>query len=126
MANLAAAAKTRGLNVKTSQEFTLNGMPDPEIGSNSSFNQAVFALETGAVGTPQTILENIAVFQVKSRSPFDEAAFEKQKTALGLQLLQNRQDTYFQEYVTRTREEMTKSGKININRRAMEQAFSYF
>jgi len=125
-ANLTIAAKAQGLSVNTSQEFTINGIPDPEIGSNSSFNQAAFALETGAVSAPQAILENIAVFQVKSRTPFDEADFEKQKTALRAQLLENRQDEYFQEYVNRARDGMTSSGKITINRSALDQASLYY
>ena len=126
LANLTVAAKTQGLSVKTSQEFTMNGIPDPEIGSNSSFNQAAFALETGAVSAPQPLLDNVVVFQVKSRTPFDEAAFEKQQPALHTQMLENRQDEYFQEYVNRSREEMTKSGKITINRRALDQAALYY
>ena len=125
-ANLTAAAKAQGLSVTTSQEFTINGIPDTEIGSNSSFNQAAFALETGAVSAPQTILDNIVVFQVKSRTPFDEAAFEKQMPVLRTQLFENRQDEYFQEYVNRTREEMTRSGKITINRSALDQASLYY
>jgi len=125
-ANLTMAAKALGLSVNTSQEFTINGIPDPEIGSNSSFNQAAFALETGAVSAPQTILDNIVVFQVKSRTPFDEAAFEKQMPVLRTQLFENRQDEYFQEYVNRTREEMTTSGKITINRSALDQASLYY
>jgi len=120
--NLTAAAKAQGLSVKTSQEFTVDGTPDQEVGFNSSFNQAVFALETGAVSSPQPVQNDVAVFQVKSRSPFDEAAFEEQKTALRAQLLENRQETYFQEYFNRAREEMTKSGKITINQKALDEA----
>jgi parvulin-like peptidyl-prolyl isomerase len=120
------AAKAQGLSVKTSQEFTMNGMPDPEIGSNSSFNQAAFALETGAVSAPQPVFDNVAVFQVKSRTPFDEAAFKKQEPLLRMQLLENRQDMYFREYVNRAREEMTKSGKITLNQRALDQASLYY
>ena len=121
-ANLTVAAKALGLSVKTSQEFSRNGTPDQEIGSNQLITNAAFALETGAVSTPQSIKDDVIVFQVKSRSPFDEAAFEKQKIALGAQLLQNRQDTYFREYVNRMRDEMTKSGKISTNQRALTQA----
>ena len=126
LANLTVAAKGQGLNVKTSQEFTVNGIPDPEIGSNSSFNQAAFALETGAVSAPQPILDNVVVFQVKSRTPFDEAAYEKQEPVLRTQLLESRQDTYFQEYVNRVREGMTKAGKITTNLRALDQASLYY
>jgi peptidyl-prolyl cis-trans isomerase D len=125
-ANLTAAAKVQGFSVKTSQEFTRNGTPDTEIGSNSAFNQAAFALETGAVSAPQPVLDNTVVFQVKSRSPFDEAAFEKQKIALRTQLLENRQDTYFEEFFNRAREEMTRLKKITISQNALEQASLYY
>ena len=125
-ANLATVARAQGFSVGTSDEFTLNEVPNQEIGTNPAFNQAVFAVETGAVSTPRPVQENIIVFQVKSRSPFDEAAFEDQKTVLRTQTLQTRQDTYFQEYVNRVREEMTKAGKITINRRSLEQASLYF
>jgi len=125
-ANLTTAARAQGLSIKTSQEFTINGTPDQEIGFNATFNQAVFSLETGAVSTPQPILDDIAVFQVKSRSPFDEAAFEEQKDALKSQLLENRQETYFQEYFNRTREEMNRLKKITINQRALDQASLYY
>ena len=125
-ANLTAAAKAQGFSVSTSQEFTVNGTPDQVIGYDSSFNRAAFALETGAVSTPQTVQDNVVVFQVKSRSPFDEAAFERQQTTLRAQLLENRQDTYFQEYVSRAREELFRSRKITINQRALDQASLVF
>jgi peptidyl-prolyl cis-trans isomerase D len=125
-ANLTAAAKAQGLRLRTSQEFTINGTADPEIGFNASFNQAAFALETGAVSAPLPVLGSIAVLQVKSRSPFDEEAFERQQVSLRAQLLADRQDMYFQEYVNRAREEMTRAGKITINRRALEQASLLF
>ena len=120
--DLAAAAKTLGLRVKNSQEFTQTGTPDPEIGTNTAFNRAAFALGTGEVSTPQLVLDNLIVFQVMSRSQFDEEAFKKQENALRLQLLQNLQDTYFQEYVRRTRDELANSNKIKIYEQAMEQA----
>ena len=121
-ANLTVAAKAQGLSVKTSQEFTINGTPDQEIGFDASFNQAVFSLETGVVSTPQPVLDDMVVFQVKSRSPFDEADFEEQKTTLMSQLLENRQNTYFQEFFSRTRDEMTRLKKITIYQSALDQA----
>ena len=126
LSNLTVAAKAQGLSVKESQEFTINGIPDPEIGANSSFNQAAFALETGAVSAPLPVLDNIVVFQVKSRTPFDEAAYERQQPALRTQLLEERQDRYFEEYVNRVRDEMYRSGKITANRRALDQASLYY
>ena len=120
--DLAAAAKAMGLRIKNSQEFTLTGTPDPEIGTNTAFNRTAFAMETGAVSTPQLVLDNSVVFQVMSRSQFDEEAFKNQEAALRLQMLQNLQDTYFQEYVRRARDEMANSKKIKIYEQALEQA----
>jgi peptidyl-prolyl cis-trans isomerase D len=120
--DLAAAAKAMSLGVKKSAEFTRAGTPDPEIGANTPFNQAAFALETGTVSAPQPLLNDVIVFQVLSRSPFDEAAFKNQETAVRAQLLQDLQDTYFQEYVKRARVEMTKARKIKIYDQAAERA----
>lgn len=121
-ANLEKAAKAFGWSVKKSQEFTISGTPDPEIGANTPFNKAAFDLEPGAVSTPQPVLDNVAVFQVKARSPFNEAEFEKQKPALRGQLLQSLQDPYFQEYLRRKQEEMDKAGKIRIHAKVLDRA----
>jgi len=120
--DLAAAAKALGLTVKKSQEFTLTGTPDPEIGANTPFNQAAFALDEGAVSTPQSMPDSTVVFQVMSRSPFDEEAFKKQESLLRTNMLQNLQDTYFQEYVKQARSAMVSSGKIKVHEKAVEQA----
>jgi peptidyl-prolyl cis-trans isomerase D len=117
--SLEKAAKAMGLSVKTSQNFKMNGTADPEIGSNPSFNSAAFDLAPGGVSAPITLLDNIAVLQVKSRSPFDEAAFAKAKPELRDRILDASQAAYFQDYVRRVSEELEKSGKIHINPQAL-------
>jgi peptidyl-prolyl cis-trans isomerase D len=120
--SLEKAAKTMGLNAKTSQEFTASGTPSPEIGSNPALNKIAFELAPGSVSAPQPLLDNTIVFQVKFRSPFDEAAFQKQKPELRKRLLQASQDLYFQDYVRKMTEDLEKAGKIRINPKALEQA----
>ncbi len=120
--SLEKASKAMGLSVKTSQEFTISGTPAPEIGSNPGFNKIAFDLSPGGVSPPQPLLEDMVVFQVKSRSPFDESAFQKEKLELRKRLLQTSQDLYFQDYVRRVTESMEKSGKIRINSKALDQA----
>jgi peptidyl-prolyl cis-trans isomerase D len=119
--SLEKAAKELGLSVKTSQPFNISGTPDPEIGSNPSFNKAAFDLQPGGVSDPLPLLDNEAVLQVKSRSPFDEAGYQKQKAGLKTKLLQSSQDAYFQEYVRKVTEELEKAGKIRINPKALEE-----
>jgi len=120
--NLATVAKAMGWNIKKSQEFTLTGTPDPEIGANTPFNKAAFDLEPGAVSAPQPILENVAVFQVKTRSPFDETAFDAQKDMLRKQMLESLRNNYFQEYVRIFREELEKAKKVKVHERILERA----
>jgi peptidyl-prolyl cis-trans isomerase D len=118
--SLEKAAKAMGLSVKTTQNFKMSGTPDPEIGSNPSFNSAAFELAPGGVSAPITLLDNIAVLQVKSRTPFDEAAFAKAKPELRDRILQSNQAAYFQDYLRQVSDELEKSGKIRVNQKALE------
>ena len=128
LGSLEKAAKEMGLSVKTSQPFNISGTPDPEIGSNPAFNKVAFELQPGSVSDPLQLLENETVLQVKSRSPFDEAAFEKQRAELKTKLLQASQDAYFQDYVRKVTEDLEKAGKIRFNAKAIEDlpASSYY
>jgi hypothetical protein len=72
------------------------------------------------VSGPISLLDNVAVFQVKSRSPFDEQAYQKGKSELRNKLLQTNQEPYFQDYVRKATEELEKAGKIRINPKALE------
>ena len=119
--SLEKAAKGMGLSVKTSQPFNISGTPDPEIGSDTPFNRAAFNLQPGGVSGPVPMSENAAVLQVKSRSPFDEAAFQKGKAELKAKMLQSSQEAYFQDYIRRISEDLQKAGKIRINPQALDE-----
>jgi hypothetical protein len=64
------------------------------------------------------------VLQVKSRTPFDEAGFQKEKTALRERVFEGRQEPYFQEYLEKIMGELEKTRKININAKALEHMAS--
>ena len=80
----------------------------------------VLEVQPGGVSDPLPLLDNQAVLQVKSRSPFDEPAFQKEKAQLRTKLLQASQDMYFQDYVRKVTEELEKAGKIRINAKVLE------
>jgi peptidyl-prolyl cis-trans isomerase D len=121
LGSLEKAAKEMRLSVKKSQPFTQSGTPDPEIGENTPFNRLAFELKPGDVSSPQMIYEkNMAVFQVKSRTPFDESAYQKEKGALRNKQLQSMREPYFQEFMQKKAVEMEKEGKIYINPKAAE------
>jgi peptidyl-prolyl cis-trans isomerase D len=117
------AAQKQKLAVKTSQSFKRDGQVDTEIGAATQFTGAAFERPVGSISAPIELDggNKIAVFQVKSRSPFDEAAFNKQKNELRDRLLGYQQDSYFQEYIRRVTENLTREGKIRINPKAVEQ-----
>jgi peptidyl-prolyl cis-trans isomerase D len=120
-ANFEKAAKDMGLAVKTSQPFNISGTPDSEIGANSAFNNVAFALEPGGVSEPMPMLDKVVVFQVKSRTPFDEAAFQKQESELRNRILQSTQDAFFEDYIRKVTEELEKAGKVRVNPQAIEK-----
>lgn len=119
--SLEKAAKEMGLSAKASQPFNISGTPDPEIGANTPFNRVAFDLQPGGVSSPVPLSENAAVLQVKSRSPFDEAVFQKGKAEVKAKLLKSSQEIYFQDYVRRISEELEKAGKIRINPKALDE-----
>ena len=110
------------MSIKTSKPFNAAGTPGEDIGNNQQFVQTASELPLDAVSAPIPMLDNYAVFQVKSRTPFDEAAFLKQKSSLKEGALRSKQEPYFQEYVTNIAEQLEKDGKIKINNRVLDQA----
>jgi peptidyl-prolyl cis-trans isomerase D len=118
--SLEKAAKGMGFSSKTSQPFNFTGNPGAEIGSNPQFNQTAFNLAPGGISEPFSLLDNMTVLQVKSRTPFDESAFKQQVPELRTKLLQAIQTPYFQEYVRKATEDLDKAGKIVRNQRALD------
>ena len=119
--SLEKAAKEMGLSTKVSKPFNISGTPDAEIGANTPFNRVAFDLPQGGVSSPVPLSENAAVLQVKSRSAFDETAFQQGKAELKAKLLKSSQEIYFQDYVRRMYEELEKAGKIRINTKSLDE-----
>ena len=109
--------------VKTSPAFKRGGIPDPELGNAPQFNDAAFTLGIGAGSAPISLERgnHVAVLQVKSRSDFNEAEFQKQKGDLRNKMLGSWKEAYFQQYIRQITESLEKSGKIRINSRAVDQ-----
>jgi peptidyl-prolyl cis-trans isomerase D len=118
--SLEKAAKSMGIAVKVSQPFNFSTTPSPEIGSNPTFNQAAFDLAPGGVSSPISLLDNMTVLQVKSRTPFDESGFQKKRGELKEKLLQSIRQPFFEDYIRKATEDLDKAGKIRINPKAVE------
>jgi peptidyl-prolyl cis-trans isomerase D len=125
--DFAKAAQKEGVPVKTSAAFKRNGTPGPDIGTSSEFTAAAFGLPVGGISGPITVSggNQVAVLQVKSMTPFDEAAFAKQKPILQDSALGLAREAYFQEYIRRITDDLQKAGKIRINSQALDQVTGY-
>ena len=124
--SLQAAAKEMGLKTKTSQEFAMSESPDPDIGSGSEIARVAFYMAPGDISAPQPLSNKTVVFQVVSRSPFDETAFLEQKEELKSQMLQAMKDPYFENYIREIMDQFEKDGKIRINPEAIESVSLYY
>ena len=118
-----AAAKKLGLTVKTPAPFKRNASTDPDVSGVSQFSNVAFEKAVGQVSGPIPFDDGrgFVVLQVKSRTPFDEAAFNKQKSDLRERLLMNARDIYFEEYIRQMTETLRTAGKIRINQNALDQ-----
>jgi peptidyl-prolyl cis-trans isomerase D len=125
--DLTQAAKKDKLVVKTSKAFKMGAAPDPDLGINSNVENAAFKLPVGSVSDPITLLkdEKVVVLQVKSRTPFDENAYSKQKQSIRENLAEQTNDLYIEEYVRRKTQDLEKAGKIRINSKAVDQLALY-
>jgi peptidyl-prolyl cis-trans isomerase D len=121
--DLTKAAQKAGIAVKTTDSFKRDGTPSKEIGSAPDFNSAAFGLTVGGIGGPVTMNggKQLAVLQVKSLTPFKEEEFTKQKSTLREQALSSVRQAYFDEYIRKTTEDLTKARKIRINAATMDQ-----
>jgi peptidyl-prolyl cis-trans isomerase D len=125
--DLAQAAKKEKWAVKTSKSFKMGAAPDPDLGINSAVEDAAFSLPVESVSDPIVLTkdEKVVVLQVKSRTPFDEAAYSKEKENIRKRLSEAAQDLYIEEYVRRVTQNLEKAGKIRINSKAFDQLGQY-
>jgi peptidyl-prolyl cis-trans isomerase D len=121
--DLTKAAQKQGLAVKTSSSFKRDAAPAPEIGSAPDFTSAAFNLPVGGISDPITIGggKQIAVLQVKTKRPLNEAEYQKQKSALRDQALGAAKEAYFEEFLNRAIESLQKAKKIRVNQQAIDQ-----
>ncbi len=121
--SLPAASREQGFTFQVSKSFTRTNASDPEIAASQQAVAASFDLKVGGVSAPISI-ENgnkVLVLQVKSRTPFDEEAFKKQRAEIRDRMLGMWRDSYFRDYIRRITDDLEKAGKIRINSQAIDQ-----
>jgi len=114
--SFAAAAKTAGLEVKTT-ELVARGSALPEVGTSDAVDAAVFALPQGGVSGPISTETGVVIARVVERDDVTPQEIAQGRGALREQLLSERQNRFFSAYMTKAKQKM----KIEINRDVLRQ-----
>jgi peptidyl-prolyl cis-trans isomerase D len=114
-----AVARSMGLTVKESKDFTEQGSVEG-LGPAGPFASA-FKLDPGKTSDVVSVSGNDVVFSVISHTPPDESAFASQKEAITSQLLQQKRQLVFELYSQDLKQRMLKSGELKINETTLKQ-----
>jgi peptidyl-prolyl cis-trans isomerase D len=108
----AAAAKSLGLEAKTSDLLARNG----SISGSVSGKQigAAFQLKSGDVGAPLNLGANWFVYRVAEKQEPNPGDFEKQKKELTDQVLQTKRNLAFEAFRTSLEARLKQEGKLQI------------
>jgi peptidyl-prolyl cis-trans isomerase D len=118
--DLAAAAKTVGAEIKTSDMLT-RGASLPEFGSIAELDKEMFSLPLGKVGTPITVAGKTVAFAVKERQEINPEEMKKSLDMIRTEMLPGRREQYFGAYIQEVRKRMETAKQIKINESIMTQ-----
>ena len=107
-----AAAKSLGLEAKTSDLFARNGSISGAVSGKQV--GAAFQLKTGDVGAPLNVGANWFVYRVAEKQEPNPADFEKQKKELADQVLQTKRKMAFEAFQTSLETRLRQEGKLQI------------
>jgi peptidyl-prolyl cis-trans isomerase D len=112
--DLKKAAKELGATVKAS-DFVLPDGQVPDIGSMAGEASVAFSMKPGDISGPINSGANGAVISVLEVQPPSDADFAAKRDQIRDMLLQSKQQSLFELFVSNLRGQMEKSGKIKIN-----------
>ena len=117
--DLSKAAKSLGLEVKTSDEVARDG----SITGAGTVKQypGAFSLPVGKTGDPVFLGSDWVVYRVADHQQPNQADFDKQKKDIETQLLEAKRQLAFESFKSALEAQMRKEGKLNYNADAMKQ-----
>jgi peptidyl-prolyl cis-trans isomerase D len=107
-----AAAKSLGLEAKTSDLFARDGSITGAVSGKQV--SAAFQLKPGDVGAPLNLGANWFVYRVAEKQEPNPADFEKQKKELTDQVLQTKRNLAFEAFRTSLETRLKQEGKLQI------------
>ena len=108
----AAAAKSLGLDPKTSDEFARNGSI-ASVGSGKQLAPA-FNLKVGEIGEPLHLGQNWMVFDLVAKTEANPADLDKQRRTITDNLLQSKRSLAFEAFRAAVEERMKAEGKLKL------------
>jgi hypothetical protein len=111
-----AAAKTAGLDVKTT-EFITRGSPVGDIGVSPAIDAVAFAMQPGTVSDPIVTDNGTVIVKMLERQDPPATDVTTGKATLKTELINERRSRFYASYMSKARERM----KVNINRELLAQ-----
>lgn len=115
--SLDKAAKTLGLDAKTSDFFARTGTV-PDVGTGKQI-QGAFSLDVGKVSSPINLSGNWLVYRVVARNEPNPDDLAAQRADIEQQLLQTKQDAAYEAFRTSLEDQLAKEGKLVIHNDVM-------
>ncbi|MBA2354019.1 MAG: peptidyl-prolyl cis-trans isomerase [Luteitalea sp.] len=104
-ADFAAAAKTAGRTVRTSDAIA-RGAAIPEVGPSPAVDQVAFTLPVGAVSDPIPTANGAVIVRVVNRTSVPAADLASQRDATRRELASQRRAQFFASYMNKAKEAM--------------------
>ncbi len=111
-----AAAKKAGLEVKTS-ELVARGTALPDVGLNTTVENAAFGLTVGSVSDPISTLDGTTILTVVERKDVTPTEMAASRESVKQDLVGERRNQFFTAYMMKARQKM----KIEINREVLDR-----
>ena len=111
--NFAAAAKSLGFEMKTSEPVAQTGSI-PDAGSAKQFAKA-FTMPVGQGGDPVSLGSSWVVYRVAQHDPVSQDEFEKQKDKIEAQVLQDKRGAAYEMFSTALKTRLQQQGKLRVN-----------
>jgi len=120
MHDLKKAAKEAGATLKTSELVTRKDQV-PDVGAMSGSASVAFTMKPGEISGPIDNGTDGAVLTLLDRQEPSAADFQKQKDQIREQVVQQKRDQMLELFIANLREQLQKSGKIQINQQVLKQ-----
>jgi len=117
-------AKQEKLSTVKTDFFSKGANVDDVLRFSPEVQDQAFTLPVGGISTPILVAGKYVVFEVLEKSEVNEADFEKAKTQLAEQLINEKRTEFFNAYIQNVVDNLQSEQKIVINRQLLDDLTS--